>query len=359
MISYFNTEKAVTTLLLLILLLAALPAVPGAFLLHSAAYNNSRPASPDFCYATITLDDYPSGSAGEISWGNSVEPNGQQVSSVCGTQTKITGVPYANWNWFSWTISSASIASTVESPTTFTAGSSSTTITAYYIEILSVSGTDEFSSWPVVSSCQVAQTSGDPIYDPSYGKTVAPNDFDNCIVFAANMYSWDALLLKAQIGYESNYNWMASNSNNGCSNGWASFGLMEVSPCYYSWFGQKSGVLNTETNQQASDWNYSSYNPAYNMWGGMKILSSDYSSVKSTFSGCNSNEYIYLALADYNQGLTNLKNELTGCVLNQNTGGYNYDQKILSTDTATGGPYSSLCASISGCTDPYTGFPSS
>lgn len=126
-----------------------------------------------------------------------------------------------------------------------------------------------------------------------------------------------------------------------------------------------NGVLNLDTNQGDSNWGYSAYNPLYSAWGGVKILASDYSQVQNdgntngNFWGCSTNQYIYLALADYNQGNYALQKEVTNCVLNSGTGGYNYVNKILNTDTATGGPYSTLCSHISGCTDPYTGFPNS
>ena len=161
---------------------------------------------------------------------------------------------------------------------------------------------------------------GDPAYD----------QFDSYITNSSNRYgNFDKMVIKSVINHESNFDTFAISRDIPCGvpSGWTaqesrSFGLMQVTPAC----GELNGTRpNLTGDRNSPSWETSLFNPEYNIDQGVKSLSENLLLMKNKFPGCDSKQYMLMALGAYNSG----EDAIYGCGL------WNYRADLYITEVAT------------------------
>jgi F5/8 type C domain-containing protein len=157
------------------------------------------------------------------------------------------------------------------------------------------------------------------------------DQFDSFILAASSKYNIDPMIIKSQIAQEGGFDGVQHASSDtpcgipGVDFPWKvtwtsyqsrSFGLMQITPACsvkYSAVNPSallpSGYPNLTTDPNSPDWNYSAFNPTYNIQKGT------YDDRRSTdiqtkrFPDCTNNEHVMMGVGAYNAGT----NSIGGC----------------------------------------------
>jgi hypothetical protein len=180
---------------------------------------------------------------------------------------------------------------------------------------------------------QCAADAGNP--DPLHTCNVSLDAYDcNILALTAAAAEPDAMIFKAQVALESNFQVFAISGDSPCGikAGWTdmeskSFGLMQLTPAC----GWLNGALlpdghpNMTQDVSSPEWATSVFNPDVNIAEGVRAIVVGRAGVMRRYPGCTEAEYTKMALGGFNQG----SRAVTGCNL-MSPGATTYVRNVLS-----------------------------
>jgi hypothetical protein len=166
-----------------------------------------------------------------------------------------------------------------------------------------------------VPQCEVDAGNPDPLH------TCKPTvDAYDCRILALTAMAGelDAMIFKAQVSLESNFDVLAISPDSPCGvrMGWTdeeskSFGLMQLTPACGWLRGARlpDGHPNMTKDMSVPEWATSVFNPDVNISEGIRAIVVNRAELMQAFPGCTEVEYTKMALGGFNQG----PNAVTGC----------------------------------------------